>query len=39
MRIQALKPACVAALQRIFHLCDFDKDGLLNDAELNHFQV
>lgn len=34
-----LKPRCVRALKRIFRLCDHDKDGALNDAELNDFQV
>jgi mitochondrial Rho GTPase 1 len=33
-----LKPACVAALQRIFFLCDKDQDGYLNDNELFAFQ-
>ena len=33
-----LKPACVRALTRIFALCDADRDGVLNDAELNKFQ-
>ncbi|KAJ7644227.1 EF hand associated-domain-containing protein [Roridomyces roridus] len=33
-----LKPACVNALQRIFKLCDTNKDGLLDPAELNEFQ-
>ncbi|KAF8938460.1 mitochondrial Rho 1 [Dissophora ornata] len=37
-REHVLKPACVDALQRIFNLCDFDKDGVLDDAELNEFQ-
>lgn len=37
-REHVLKPACVDALKRIFRLCDNDKDGLLNDAELNDFQ-
>lgn len=36
---QTLKPRCVRALTRIFTLCDHDKDGILNDAELNDFQV
>ncbi|KAG0613574.1 hypothetical protein M758_6G112900 [Ceratodon purpureus] len=36
---QTLKPRCVRALKRIFILCDRDKDGALNDAELNDFQV
>ncbi|OAA61069.1 miro-2-like, mitochondrial GTPase [Niveomyces insectorum RCEF 264] len=33
-----LKPACVAALRRIFYLCDKDQDGYLNDRELHAFQ-
>lgn len=33
-----LKPACAQALNRIFYLCDKDRDGLLNDAELQAFQ-
>lgn len=37
-REHCLKPACVAALQRIFRLCDVDVDGLLSDHELNRFQ-
>ena len=36
--IHELKPACQAALLRIFKLCDKDKDGLLNNSELNEFQ-
>ena len=36
---QQLMPRCVAALRRIFHLCDTDQDGALSDAELNAFQV
>lgn len=35
---QTLKPACIAALSRIFKLCDVNKDGLLDDDELNDFQ-
>lgn len=35
---QTLKPACVAALSRIFKLCDVNNDGLLDDNELNDFQ-
>ncbi|KAF2802511.1 mitochondrial Rho GTPase [Mytilinidion resinicola] len=35
----ALKPAAVSALQRVFHLCDKDKDGYLNDAEIHDFQM
>jgi len=38
-REHVLKPACVDALQRIFNLCDLDKDGVLDDDELNEFQV
>ncbi|VDK43175.1 unnamed protein product [Anisakis simplex] len=30
---------CKKALVRIFKLCDFDNDGLLNDYELNQFQM
>jgi Ras family protein T1 len=33
-----LEDRCVVALRRIFHLCDKDKDGALNDFELNEFQ-
>ncbi|VFQ69088.1 unnamed protein product [Cuscuta campestris] len=36
---QTLRPRCVRALKRIFILCDHDRDGALNDAELNNFQV
>lgn len=36
---QKLRPACARALKCIFKLCDKDGDGLLNDAELNEFQV
>ncbi|KAL3516096.1 hypothetical protein ACH5RR_022998 [Cinchona calisaya] len=36
---QTLKPRCVRALKRIFIICDHDRDGALNDEELNHFQV
>ena len=36
---QKLKPLCARALKRIFMLCDNDKDGILNDSELNNFQV
>ncbi|KAA8911120.1 mitochondrial Rho GTPase [Sphaerosporella brunnea] len=38
-RDQNLKPAAVAALQRIFFLCDRDQDGLLNDKEIQDFQT
>jgi mitochondrial Rho GTPase 1 len=33
-----LKPACVAALKRIFYLCDKDQDGFLSDEEMRDFQ-
>ncbi|KAJ4371870.1 ERMES complex Ca(2+)-binding regulatory GTPase gem1 [Didymella sp. IMI 355093] len=35
----ALKPAAVSALQRVFHLCDTDKDGYWNDQEIHDFQI
>ncbi|KHJ33217.1 putative mitochondrial rho gtpase [Erysiphe necator] len=35
---RSLKPAAVAALKRIFYLCDKDQDGYLNDQEMEHFQ-
>lgn len=34
----SLRPKAVAALRRIFKLCDKDGDGRLNDKELNDFQ-
>jgi mitochondrial Rho GTPase 1 len=34
-----LKPPAVAALQRIFYLCDKDKDGYLSDKEMEDFQM
>ncbi|KAI0056103.1 mitochondrial Rho 1 [Artomyces pyxidatus] len=37
-REQVLKPACIDALKRIFKLCDMNKDGILDAAELNEFQ-
>ncbi|KAF8740719.1 hypothetical protein AX14_007617 [Amanita brunnescens Koide BX004] len=37
-RDHVLKPACVAALRRIFKLCDTNKDGILDASELNEFQ-
>ncbi|XP_006462756.1 hypothetical protein AGABI2DRAFT_224362 [Agaricus bisporus var. bisporus H97] len=37
-RDHVLKPACVAALRRIFKICDTNKDGILDAAELNEFQ-
>ncbi|KAL4526211.1 hypothetical protein Ndes2437B_g07466 [Nannochloris sp. 'desiccata'] len=36
---QKLRPLCARALKRIFMLCDTDQDGILDDAELNNFQV
>ncbi|KND04037.1 small GTP-binding protein domain [Spizellomyces punctatus DAOM BR117] len=38
-REHTLKPACIEALRRIFKLCDLDKDGILNDEEINEFQT
>ncbi|KAF2171269.1 hypothetical protein M409DRAFT_50733 [Zasmidium cellare ATCC 36951] len=35
----ALKPAAVAALKRVFYLCDKDQDGVLNDKEVHEFQM
>ncbi|KAF1999246.1 mitochondrial Rho GTPase 1 [Amniculicola lignicola CBS 123094] len=35
----ALKPAAISALQRVFHLCDTDKDGYWNDSEIHDFQL
>ncbi|KAI9003165.1 P-loop containing nucleoside triphosphate hydrolase protein [Gaertneriomyces semiglobifer] len=37
-REHTLKPACIEALRRIFKLCDLDKDGILDDEEVNEFQ-
>ncbi|KAI1326786.1 mitochondrial Rho GTPase [Xylariaceae sp. FL0255] len=34
-----LKPACVAALKRVFYLSDKDSDGYLNDQEIRDFQA
>lgn len=34
-----MKPSCVKALTRIFKISDLDNDGILNDNELNFFQV
>lgn len=34
----SLKPPAIAALRRIFKICDKDRDGGLNDKELNDFQ-
>lgn len=36
---QDLKPICKAALRRIFKLCDMNRDGVLDDEELNQFQI
>jgi hypothetical protein len=38
-RDHVLKPACVDALRRIFKLCDANKDGHLDDLEIDAFQV
>ena len=34
-----LKPAAKLALQRVFYLCDQDRDGFLSDKELDEFQL
>lgn len=34
-----MKPSCIKALTRIFKISDLDNDGILNDHELNFFQV
>lgn len=34
-----MKPLCIKALTRIFKVSDLDNDGILNDTELNFFQV
>lgn len=34
-----LTEQCVKCLTRIFKICDHDNDGLLNDKELNDFQL
>ncbi|XP_074271976.1 mitochondrial Rho GTPase 1-like [Silene latifolia] len=39
VKTQSLTPQCRKSLKRIFLLCDLDRDGALNDAELNEFQV
>lgn len=36
---QKLTSQCVKALTRVFKLCDHDNDGVLNDYELNEFQL
>ncbi|KAK9723617.1 hypothetical protein RND81_05G012700 [Saponaria officinalis] len=38
-KTQTLTPQCLNGLKRIFLLCDLDRDGALNDAELNGFRV
>jgi Ras family protein T1 len=38
-REHTLKLACEAALTRIFRICDLNRDGLLDDVELNEFQT
>ena len=38
-REHVLKPACIAALRRIFSLCDLDKNSFLDDEEIDFFQV
>jgi Ras family protein T1 len=37
-REHLMKPACIEALKRIFKLCDVNRDGALDDEELNEFQ-
>lgn len=34
-----MKPSCIKSLTRIFKVSDLDNDGILNDKELNFFQV
>ncbi|KAF2485412.1 rho-like GTPase [Neohortaea acidophila] len=34
-----LKPAAIAALRRVFYLCDKDQDGTLSDREVHEFQL
>ena len=34
-----LTPQAIKCLTRIFKLCDYDNDGILNDKELNEFQL
>jgi Ras family protein T1 len=36
---KTLTSQCIKCLTRIFKLCDHDNDGLLNDKELNEFQM
>jgi Ras family protein T1 len=35
---KCMRDECVSALKRIFKICDRDRDGVLSDEELNHFQ-
>lgn len=35
---QVLKPACANALKRIFKLCDVNRDGILDNTELDEMQ-
>ncbi|KAJ3261803.1 ERMES complex Ca(2+)-binding regulatory GTPase gem1 [Boothiomyces macroporosus] len=37
-REYVLKPACIDALRRIFKLCDIDKNGYMDDNEIDTFQ-
>ncbi|KAI0345973.1 mitochondrial Rho 1 [Trametopsis cervina] len=37
-RDHVLKKECVAAVRRIFKICDTNKDGVLDASELNEFQ-
>lgn len=34
-----LKPECEEALKRIFRISDSNNDGILDDNELNEFQI
>ncbi|CAD7702961.1 unnamed protein product [Ostreobium quekettii] len=36
---QKLRPRCAQALRRVFMLCDHDRDGRLNEREINAFQI
>ncbi|KAK2374350.1 mitochondrial Rho GTPase [Trifolium repens] len=36
---ETLTPQCARALERIFILCDHDRDGALSNAEVNYFQI
>lgn len=39
LSLRQMKSLCVKALSRIFKVSDLDNDGILNDNELNFFQV